>query len=877
MINKLNYKTIKEESIQDETYHERQSNNNLKLVTSREPSNIYEIVNNTYVEYSNQLTLSSLFEKQVRNNPDKVAVTFNKTSLTYKTLNKRANQLAHTLRTKGVGPDSIVGVLLERSLETIISMIAILKAGGAYLILDPQYPNDRINYIIDDSKIALLVTTGLLYTNINFSGEIVDIYDSYLNDILDLPSINNSRHLAYVIYTSGSTGKPKGVAIEHRSVVNLLTWFVKTYDLSCEKNVIQLANMTFDVSVEEIFGALISGASLYLPTINTILDKNRLLKYLRKHDIAIAQFVPATLREYFKESKKIESLQTVICGGDKLDDKLKNEILDKGYNLYNHYGPTETTVDALTVKCAKTQNTIGRPINNTRVYIVDDKMNLLPIGEVGELCLSGDCLARGYLNQKNLSSTSFIDNPFEANAKLYKTGDLVRLLAGGSIEFIGRKDSQVKIRGFRIELGEIEAHLLRHDLITETVVIDRDDGHGNKYLCAYIISKAKLTIADIREYLFNRIPEYMIPSYCVQISSFKLSKNGKVDRKALPDPRNYLNESMKFDAPTNEIEKRYTAIWRKILNLDQVGITDNFFDMGGDSLQALRFISETKGEISITDLFENPTIKKLAQITKNSNFNYISVMSNSIKEETSLICIPYAGANPLIYQKLKASIQKKYDKFSVYGVNIPGNDFTRNDIERVKSIEEIAHGCLIETMQKIKTPVILYGHCAGMGITIELARLLEENNIDLRAICIGGIFPPEYNSSYKEVIGWSMDDYSNSDIHNILSSMGGFWFELREEELKQMMVNLREDDDMMQEYFKRNSIIKTGKKLNSPIYCIIGDVDPMTECYEERFQKWEDYSKRVDIKVIQGGNHFFIYHNADELTEIFAQIKKETM
>ncbi|MCP4151378.1 MAG: AMP-binding protein, partial [bacterium] len=440
--------------------------------------------------------------------------------------------------------------------------------------------------------------------------------------------------LVYMIYTSGTTGKPKGVMVEHRNVVNTVTGFAKYYDITMGSQMALLSEITFDASVDQVFGSLLYGATLHVITKERLLSIENLRRYIREKQVGIINFVPSFIKELLAGEEKLDSLQTVISGAESLDEKTKTKILEKGYRLYNHYGPTEGTVDALVARCREEAPvTLGQPIANVRSYILDGSLNLVPPGVAGELFITGDSLARGYLNRPELTAEEFPENIFNPGERMYGTGDLTKRQHGGEILFLGRKDHQVKIRGYRIELEEIQNRILEYEKIREAVVIAIDGSEGEHYICAYIVLqkaptvetgttetvKPVISVQHIQEYLRERLPQYMLPAYISIIDKMPLLPNGKIDKKALSDlDISTLKTQKQYTPPRNEAEKKLTALWAGILEMEEnaLGIDDNFFEMGGHSLKATMLISaigkEMEIELPLAEVFKTPTIRGLA-------------------------------------------------------------------------------------------------------------------------------------------------------------------------------------------------------------------------------------------------------------------------
>ncbi|MCX6579065.1 MAG: amino acid adenylation domain-containing protein [Candidatus Aminicenantes bacterium] len=594
-----------------------------EIITEEEKKRILFDFNNTEVEYPKDKTIHQLFEEQVEQVPDHISVVGASTvealratslQITYGQLNKQSNRLAGLLIEKGVVPDTIVAIMTERSVEMVIGILGILKSGGAYLPIEPAYPQERINYMLKDSGGKILLTAADCVFNFHHSSFIIH-HSSHSS---------HSSHLAYIIYTYGTTGKPKGVPVEHRNAVNTVKWFVAMHKVGSDTHLLQLSGYTFDASVNQIFGSLISGAGLYIATKVVRADMEKLRDYINYYRINVINFVPALLKELLCDVDKLKSLHTVISGAEKLEEATKEAIVGKGYRLVNQYGPTETTIDALALECSAKQVTLGKPIANVKIYIMDKYEKVLPIGVVGELYIAGAGIARGYLNRPELTAEKFVDFHHSSfiihDSKIYRTGDLARWLPDGNVEFLGRIDRQVKIRGFRIELGEIENRLLKHEQIKDVVLLAKEDATGAKYLAAYFVSGREIPGLELREYLSKDLPEYMIPSYFVQMGKIPITPSGKVDRGALPVPGEIgLREDVGYTLPSSDVEKKLVEIWEKVLGRNNIGINENFFVMGGDSIKSIQIISRMSNagyKMEMKDLFQYPLISDLASRVK---------------------------------------------------------------------------------------------------------------------------------------------------------------------------------------------------------------------------------------------------------------------
>ncbi len=597
--------------------------------------------NTTKTELPIRQCIHELFEDQVRRNPDARALISEGRELTYGALNERANQLARCLRKVGVASEVLVGVCADRSIEMLIGLLAILKAGGAYLPLDPEYPVERLSYMLKDSRALVLLTQKKLAADLPpFAGTIIYLDDSadFARENSDnLPPMASPDNLAYLIYTSGSTGKPKGVMVAHRGLCNLVRSQIQAFAVHEDSLVLQYASLSFDASISEIFMALVSGACLYLAKPEILHSAPALLNLFNEAGITTVTLPPSLLRVL--PAEEVTNVKTIISAGEACPKDLAARW-STNRRFLNAYGPTEATIgvtsyllENLPAEC--TSLPIGRPIANTQLYILDQHLNPVPIGATGELYIGGIGLARGYINGSDLTAERFIPDPFSEvpGSRLYRTGDLAHYLADGNIEFLGRIDHQVKIRGFRIEVGEIESVLSQHPALRDVFVLARASDHGSRdyRLIAYIVAdKNRAPSAnDLRIYLRTKLPEYMIPADFISLEALPLTHNGKIDRKKLPAPKAKRADAADASAaPKNEIERAIAGIWQEVLNLEKVGVHDNFFDLGGHSLNLmqvqLKVKQVLKKEISAIDMFSYPTVSAFAKFLEQDQGGKIS-------------------------------------------------------------------------------------------------------------------------------------------------------------------------------------------------------------------------------------------------------------
>ncbi|WP_242841198.1 non-ribosomal peptide synthetase [Clostridium akagii] len=597
----------------------------IDMISGEEREMLLYTFNNTDKDYMKAKTIQELFEEQVERTPNAIALEFNGSKLTYFELEKRSNKVARYLINKGIKNNNIIPIIVKKSFELISGIIGILKSGGCYLPIDSDYPMDRINYMLDDSKAKIVLTESDLKSKIDFSGNIVDIRSEDIAGQSDsrLNNINISSDLAYVIYTSGSTGKSKGVAIEHRSVNNFIDGINSKIKIQDDDVIVSVTTCSFDIfGLESIF-SLSKGLKVVIAGLKEQMDPKLLNELIIKTDVNVIQTTPSRIKLMLSADNaknSFKKLKVMMIGGEVFPKDLLFEIrkLTKA-RIYNMYGPTETTIWS-SIKDLTEENdvNVGKPISNTQMYILDKNDNLIPNGNAGELCIAGDGLSRGYLNMEELTKSKFVDNPFSKGKRMYKTGDLARWLPNGDIELIGRLDNQVKINGYRIELGEVQSVANKHEKIKECIAVGIKNGIGSQDLALYYVANGNITITEVVRYLSNKLPYYMVPKRFVEIEKIPLTNNGKVNLKDLPEPINNRKDVGNYyqDADT-DTQKNISSIWCKLLEMNNVGIYDNFFEVGGNSIKIVAMYNEIKkiypNKIEITDIFSHPTIYSLAK------------------------------------------------------------------------------------------------------------------------------------------------------------------------------------------------------------------------------------------------------------------------
>ncbi len=732
----------------------------LTLLTAAEQHQLLVEWNNTQMPYPQDLCIHQMFEAHVERTPNAIAVVFEDQQLTYRELNTQANQLAHYLQSLGVKPDTLVAICVERSLEMLVGVLGILKAGAAYLPLDPTYPQDRLAFMLSDAQTPVLLTQQLLLEGLPENEANIICLDTFWEIIAqqseENPNSNiTSDNLAYVIYTSGSTGKPKGVQITHQNLVHSLTARLAYYPEPVT-NFLLLSSLAFDASIPGIFWTLCQGGTLHLPPEDSQWELAKLIEMIAQNYISHLISLPSLYSMILEQaqSEQLASLKTVILAAESFSKELVSAHFQKlpETSLLNEYGPTEGTVWSSVYDLSPQQQSqiaIGRPIANTQLYILDQALQLVPIGVPGELYIQGTGLARGYLNRPGLTAEKFIPHPFnhQPNARLYKTGDLACYLPDGNIKFLGRIDNQVKIRGFRIELGEIEVVLSQHPAVREAVVLVHEDQPGDKYLVAYVTyyEEQVLSPTALRRFLQEKLPDYMMPGSFVILDTLPLMPNGKVNRRALKDSNSTARvRSGKRIPPRTLLEQKLAQLWEEVLQVSLIGVTENFFDLGGHSLLAIRLLAEIEKQLGyslpLVTFFREGTIEKIAAILegdRKSNHSELLIPLQIKENKPPLFLIHQHGGYALSYSVLAHNLGKEQPLYALQARGLDGKQQPLDSIPAMAST-------YLKVIQDIlpNGPYLVGGHSFGGLVAFEIASQLEAIGKPVEHLLIIDTHPP---------------------------------------------------------------------------------------------------------------------------------------
>lgn len=802
--------------------------NEMDIVTPEEKNKILYEFNNTQMDYPKDKTIAQLFEEQVKKTPDNIALVFEDKSLTYKELNEKANSLANYLRNIGINRNDIIGIMLHRSLEMFIAILAVLKAGGTYIPIDPEYPQDRVEYMLNNSHSKLLLTQKELEENINYDKKLnIDLSNSdiYGYKKTNPECVNSNQDLTYIIYTSGSTGLPKGVMLKNINVVNFIYATVKALNLNSNNVIVSVTTISFDIFVLESLLPLTNGMKVIVANEQTQTDAKLFNDLCEKNKVDVVQTTPSRLQAFLfdeKISTFIDKIKFLLLGGEPFPQKLLNKLHDIYHGkIYNMYGPTETAVWSSIKDLSDTKSiTIGKPIGNTQMYVLDKFLNPLPIGIPGELYISGDGVCKGYLNKPDLTQKSFLTNKFINNSTIYKTGDFCQLLPNGDFNYLERIDNQVKIRGLRIELGEIETCICTFPNIEKCVAIV-----NNQKIIAYYSAAKTINIVDLKAYLQTKLPSYFIPSFFILVNKFKMTPNGKIDRKALSKLE--IPTESEYEPPQTEYQKKLAQTFKTVLGISKISINDNFFEIGGDSLSAIKLQIEAfnKGlDLSYKDIFNYPTIKLLSQnvlkaekniaeddynydninalIRKNSTIKKLKMKKDPIKNVLLTGCTGFMGSHILDYllkhtrsnvycliraknntdpqvrllEVLHFYFGNKYDKlifkriFAVEG-NITNKKLGLNNLY----YEELGRNinCVINCAAIVKhygnSDIFKDTNIIGTKNIVDFCKKFNCKLVHISTLSVSGnIFNDDNIANYEKEISFSEKDlYINQDLSNI--------------------------------------------------------------------------------------------------------------
>ncbi len=704
----------------------------LELISEDEKQKMLHEFNSKTVEYDKTLTLVDLFKAQVKKTPDKTAIISGSEMITYDKLDKMSDVLAAELFDKGIKEEDIVCLMIDKSVDMIVSILSVLKAGGGYLAIECDLPDERKKYILNDSKVKYLITKNCNEPYSKFEGEVIKIEEvDFAQQPKNIEYKLNAKNIAYIMYTSGTTGQPKGVVIEHKSVVNYVHAFLDEFKYDGSEKVLQQSSYLFDAFVEEVYPTLSAGATLVLSNKYGAKDMVGLAETIKEHEVSVISVSPLVLNELNKIND-FSSVKTFISGGDVLKHEYFCNLIENA-DVYNTYGPTETTVCATYHKCEKEKKEnipIGKPIANYKIYILDSNLNLVPIGTCGELYISGVGLAREYINKPDITDDVFIDNPFEEGERLYRTKDAARWYPMGEIEYMGRTDRQVKIRGVRIELGEIESEMLKIEGIGTAVVIDRIISDDKKKLCAFYQKSGDISVSQVRDRLRKVLPSYMIPSYFLDMEKMPLTPGGKVNTELLPPvERMILSEENEYVAPANETERNLTGIIESLLKVERVGMNDNYFELGGDSLDlttlAFQIADEFNVDIPLEKLFMSVNIKEIAEYViaaapKDEKTQYADnvFLLHKGNHDNNIFFI-HDGIGGIGAYVEVGNMLKSYN---VWGIR---SDIPQALEPQILSIEDMGKRYTKEIIKVADEPYNIAGWCIGGTIAYEVHRQLQ--------------------------------------------------------------------------------------------------------------------------------------------------------
>ncbi len=841
-------------------------------------------------------TVVELIERQAQTSPNAIAALADDTSVSYRQLLARARRVADAVREAGAGPDDVVGVCAERSIDMVAGLVGTLLAGAAYLPLDPSLPEARLAFMVKDANAEVVLATRETVRVARESGakevRVLDELATADDSDSSMHSLTSGTapvgaNAAYVMYTSGSTGKPKGIVITHEAVVNRLHWMQDTFKLTPRDRVLQKTPFGFDVSVWELFWPLITGSALVLARPGGHQDPEYLAETIRRHAVTTAHFVPSMLQLFLDEpaASLTGELRRVVCSGEQLPYALVERFrsLLPHVELHNLYGPTEATVDVTWWDCAQSAPPgvipIGGPISNTQAVVLDRRLLPVPDNVPGELYLGGIQLARGFVGRPALTAATFVAHPLAGpGGRLLRTGDKARRLPAGELEFLGRLDDQVKIRGYRIELGEIEQALAAHGPVLESVVVVREEQSGPR-LAAYVTGRPDLDEHQLREHLRFQLPTYMLPATITVLPAMPLTHNGKLDRAALASRIPAEPARHRPVAPSTEREASIAAVYCDVLGLQEADVVTSFFDMGGDSFSAVRAVRRIEGA-SVGLLASHPSVRELAvALERPASLDRILLPLTEIGEASRLlICVPFGGGSAITYQPLAAALSPDT---ALFAVSLPGHELGGDP--ELYPMSNVADRCLEATTDLPDIPISVYGHCVGVALAVELVRRLEADGRTVDRLFLGASYPFTQPGAVGRTLIRSgfIGDVSGrpqwrrtgraAEIAEMqfLQSLGGFADILDDDEISFLMRAFHHDLSIGRQYFSEHWPRGSATPpLAAPITVIVGTGDPLTPRYKRRYRVWDRFSSSVDLAEVHDGGHYFLQHQPEALARV---------
>ena len=873
--------------------------NRVSLMTPEDRA-LLDRFNATDHEFASDRSVAQLIEGVAAESPDRTALVFRGRVVSYGELNAQANRLSRLLTARApLAADRRVALLMERSDLMVECILAVWKAGAAYVPVDIAYPTDRVLSLVRDSEAVLVLTDGPAAAAAlppDLAPRVVrldELADEIAAQSPDNPEQQFDRDsLAYVIYTSGSTGRPKGAMIEHVGMLNHLFAKINDFRIGPHSVVAQNASHCFDISVWQWFAALLVGGRTVIYDNETVLNPGAQAARLAADGVTVFETVPSYLTvmldavERENPGRPFPTLDYMIVNGEVFTPALVRRWfeLSPGVKLVNAYGATEVSDDSnhyvMTEPPPFEVIPLGSTLQNLKVYIADEHMNLCPVGVKGEIMIAGVGVGRGYLNDEERTRRGFTEDPFRAErgVRLYRTGDVGRYLDDGRLEFAGRRDYQVKVRGYRIELEEIEAVVTQHPSVREAMVIVRKDAGGDDYLACYLAAEGAFDAEALRAFLAGKLPHYMIPAHFRVLDALPLNENGKRDRKALTalaadDVVASASGVAEYVAPRDEVEERLAEVWRDVLRVERVGIRDDFFALGGDSFKAIRVVSNFGRGFLVPDLFNHPTVEGLADFMRQSGGGSLSLLYELTPKEghkkIAIVAVPHSAGDPLVYTRTAEALTALSDEYRLLSVALPRREPGPGETY-AQLLRQLA-GQVVEEIRKLGMPVIIYGQSNGTGLALELARLAERERLDLRALVMGGAL------LRRNIDPRTLDTDTRSDevVLQFITSLGSTAMPQDPADLAMFTRNFRYDSLVaVNAYYNAlRDMKKTSfQRLEAPLFSVTGNNDPLTRDYQTRWRDWYRIARRVELIVIEGVGHYLLRDRPEEIARILYRV-----